>query len=109
MKNQNQSTLLLVGLLFIAGSIMSVKLPAQTITISGNVTDIDTGEPLVYASVGLKDQAIGTITNLAGDFDLHIPEGIQAEKIVISTLGYFDYVVNIENAISAEKLKIELQ
>lgn len=109
MKNQNQSTLLLVGLLFIAGSILSVNLPAQTITFSGNVTDIDTGEPLVYASVGLKDQAIGTITNLAGDFDLHIPEGIQADKIIISTLGYFDYVVNIENAISAEKLKIELQ
>ncbi len=50
-------------------------------------------EPLPYASVGLKGQAIGTVTNLLGEFDFHFPDTLANETFVISMLGYANYEV----------------
>jgi len=64
-QNQNQSILALVGLLLLVGVLLPAILFAQTHTISGKVVDNDTGEPLVYATIALENEAFGTITNLA--------------------------------------------
>ena len=61
------------------------------ITISGKAVDILTNEPLQFASVGIKEKSIGTITNLQGDFDFHIPSEYRNEILVISMLGYKNY------------------
>jgi hypothetical protein len=61
---------------------------AQKITISGKVVDSETKEPLPFASIGLKGKSLGTISNLQGDFDFHIPEEYRNEILVISMLGY---------------------
>lgn len=66
-------------------------LRAQTITISATVVDRETAEPLSYASVGIKSAAIGTISNIRGEFDFHISADYRNEVIVISMLGYRNF------------------
>ena len=63
----------------------------QQTTISGRAQDRATGEPLEFASVGIKGKAIGTVTNLQGEFDFHIPAEYRNEILVVSMLGYRNY------------------
>ncbi|MCC6837766.1 MAG: carboxypeptidase-like regulatory domain-containing protein, partial [Bacteroidia bacterium] len=70
---------------------LSGLLYAQTITISGKVIDSETKEPLPFASVGLKNRPIGTITNLHGEFDFHIPIEFRNDVLVINMLGYVPF------------------
>lgn len=64
---------------------------AQMITVSGKAVDKDTQEALVFASVGIKGKPIGTITNLQGDFDFHLPNELRNDVLVISMLGYASF------------------
>jgi TonB-linked SusC/RagA family outer membrane protein len=48
---------------------------AQTRDITGKVTAIGTGQPLVDATVGIVGQQIGTRTNERGEYRLRIPAG----------------------------------
>jgi hypothetical protein len=64
---------------------------AQTATISSRAVDKETGEPLSFASVGIKGKPIGTITNLQGEFDFHFPQAYRNEIFVISMLGYSNF------------------
>lgn len=72
-----------------------LSLPAlvwgQRTTISGRAQDRVTGEPLEFASVGIKGKALGTVTNLRGEFDFHIPSEFRNEILVVSMLGYRNY------------------
>jgi carboxypeptidase-like protein len=63
----------------------------ETITISGKVTDAETGEVLTYATVGLIGIPIGTISNAKGEFDFHIPEEYAVETLQITMIGYESY------------------
>ncbi len=78
----------LVFLLFLTGPLLCL---GQDITVSATVVDKDTNEPLGYASVGLKSVSIGTISNLRGEFDFHIPAEYRNEMMVISMLGYKNF------------------
>lgn len=72
----------------------------KTITISGKVTDAETGEFLTYATIGLRGIPIGTISNARGEFDFHMPEEYAAETFQISMIGYESFrapVTKIEN------------
>lgn len=74
-------------------SLLIVDAVGQTVTISAKAVDKETKEPLPFASVGLKGKAIGTITNLEGEFDFHFPESMAGETFVISMLGYLNYEI----------------
>ena len=65
--------------------------PAQRITVSGKVLDKATREPLPFASVWIKGKTIGTITNIQGEFDFHLPAEDRNEMMVVSMLGYLSY------------------
>src|SRR5882672_5692756 len=77
---------------------------AQSITISGKVNDRETGEALEFASVWIKGKSIGTITNLTGEFDFHMPASYRNEILIVSMLGYKSFeapvwtvVENVQN------------
>ena len=84
---------LLIGISFHAYS-------QRYITITGKVVDADTGEPIVFASIGIKDKSIGTITNAIGEFDFHIPSEYSQGIFVINMLGYESFYLSIEEIIS---------
>ena len=109
MQNQNHNTATLASLLMIFVMQLPVIVTAQSLTISGKVIDAKTGEPLVYATVALKNEPFGTITNLAGNFDFHIPEAYRHGKVVISTLGYVDFIMQVEGASKQAPVIISLE
>lgn len=94
--------------------IISVVLQAQS-TVSGIVTDQDTGRPVPYVSIFLQgDQSYGVMSNEEGMYRFSIPPGRSADKIVFSSLGYQTVFVPISalrdsvKNVSMQKSFIEL-
>ncbi len=66
---------------------MPVFASAQTGTISGTITDAQTGEPLPGATVFLPDLGLGQSTNLDGEYTIsNVPEGTHNARITY--VGY---------------------
>lgn len=82
---------------------------AQRITISGKAVDKETKEPLPFASIGIKGKSIGTITNLQGDFDFHIPRELQNDLFSINMLGYKTYEAPVWTLLNVSPLIIEVE
>lgn len=55
--------------------------------MSGNVTDAETGEPLIGATVSIKNTARGTSTDINGDYSIILSEP-QSAILVFSFVGY---------------------
>ncbi len=53
--------------------ISSAMLAAQSITISGKVTDFDSGEDLPGVNVILKGTSTGVTTDLNGEYSIEVP------------------------------------
>ena len=62
-------------------------------TITGTVTDNDTKEPLIGATVLVTGTSAGTVTDLDGKYSLTIPDG--AESISISYTGFSTQSITI--------------
>lgn len=90
-------------MLFLACLLMSVGLvTAQTLTVSGVVVSEEDGEPVVGASVLVKGENLGVITNVDGKFTIsNVPAS--AKTLVISFVGMKKQEVAIE-----PNLKIQL-
>ena len=63
--------------------------------ITGKVTDAETGEPLIGATVQVKGTTIGAVTNINGEYSIEIPD--DAEILVISYLGYGTEEISINS------------
>jgi hypothetical protein len=81
----------------------------QKITLSGKAIDNETKEPLPFATIGIKGKSIGTITNLQGEFDFHLPQEFQNDLLVINMLGYETYEAPIWTLIGTKDLIIEIK
>jgi hypothetical protein len=93
----------------IAGFVLVYQLTvAQKITISGTVLDWETHEPLPYASIGIKDKSIGTISNAEGGFDFHMPQEYRNEILVVRMLGYKNFEAPIWSILADEVIFIEM-
>jgi TonB-linked SusC/RagA family outer membrane protein len=55
-------------------------------TVSGTVTDAESGEPLIGASILVVGTGSGSITDIDGNFEVNMPEGIN--QIEVSYTGY---------------------
>jgi hypothetical protein len=88
-----------------------VALPGitQKITISGKAIDKETKEALIFATVGIKGKSIGTITNLQGEFDFHIPREFQNDLLVINMLGYKTFEAPVWTLLEIKPLIIEVE
>ncbi|MFS4468744.1 carboxypeptidase-like regulatory domain-containing protein [Maribacter sp. 2210JD10-5] len=60
----------------------------NSFSISGQILDLETSEPIPYASVYIKSESIGTTTNEDGFFVFHIPSGKEESTVIISIIGY---------------------
>lgn len=95
---------LLVLLQFVTG--ISV-LYAQSITsASGIVRDSVSGEPLSYVSVMFENSTIGAMTDDDGAFSLQNDKGLT--RLVVSSLGYDNKVVNLKAGQKNDNLDILL-
>lgn len=82
---------------------------AQKITISATVVDKENKEALAFATVGIKNKPIGTVSNLQGEFDFHFDASYADETLMISTLGYLSFEAPIRSLLNRTNLVIEME
>jgi len=58
------------------------------LTFRGKVVDSETGEPLVFASVAVKETNVATVTNIDGEFVIKISETQTSRNLEVTFLGY---------------------
>jgi hypothetical protein len=63
------------------------------LTFKGKVVDAETGNPLVFASVAVKETNVATITNIDGEFIIKIAETQTSRNLEVTYLGYKNNVV----------------
>ncbi len=78
---------------------------AQTITVSGTITDAKTGEPVDMVSIGALDSNISTISNENGEFRLTMP--VATSTLYFSHLSYKTIAVKLNG--KDEKIAVKFE
>ena len=73
--------------LFLSLTALSQKM----LSVSGKVTNAETGDPLPFATVGVKGSSYGTISNSEGKFEFFIPSTYSHDTLSISYVGHETY------------------
>lgn len=63
------------------------------LTFRGKVIDAETGTPLVFASVAVKETNVATITNIDGEFVIKIAETQTSRNLEVTYIGYKNKIV----------------
>ena len=79
----------------------------ENIKIVGRIVDKDTGEPLAYAHIGIIGKAIGTISNLNGEFEFNIPSQT-GDSLFVSHIGYETLKLSITVARTSEVIYLKV-
>jgi len=66
---------------------------AQQITVKGNITDANSGEPLVGVNIVVEGTEIGAISDLSGQYSIQVPD--QNSVLVFSYIGYLSTKVSV--------------
>lgn len=74
---------------------VSTLLYAQERTITGKVTDLETGEDLPGVNILVKGTTQGTVTDVEGNYRLSVPS--DATTLIFSSIGYAGEEVTIGN------------
>ena len=75
--------------------------------VTGRVTDVETGEPLIFANVMVSGHPLGTQTDMNGDFSILLPQG--ASSLEVSYTGYTSQTVAITKQLMSIRLKSGMQ
>ena len=75
----------------------------QTIKVKGQVVD-ESGEPLVGATVKVKDTSVGTITDFDGNFQLDVKSNA---TLVVSYLGYKNREIAVRGRAILDPIKLD--
>ena len=83
-----------LGCILIAALMCSAAF-GQNISVSGNITDASTGDPVPYASVHLEGTMIGVSSDNEGHYSISVPHD---GKLVFSSIGYTTKEVSIASS-----------
>ncbi|MEM8560303.1 MAG: carboxypeptidase-like regulatory domain-containing protein, partial [Bacteroidota bacterium] len=87
----------------------SAGTPSAGATVSGRITDADTGGPVPAATVQIEGTLRGTIANPDGRYALTLPADTDRVTLVIRTLGYVTARETVEPGGQPLTLDIVLQ
>ena len=76
--------------------------------IKGRVINKKNKRALAYASIGLRGKAIGTISNIDGEFLLNLQEKYFKDTLTFSFIGFKNTEIPI-NKIKSDKINVELK
>lgn len=71
---------------------------AQTITLSGRVTDAKTGEPIPFTNVTIVGKFMGTATDTAGYYSFQAPK--KTDSLQVSSIGYTTIIKAVKEGVS---------
>ncbi|CAN5483051.1 hypothetical protein BH09BAC3_BH09BAC3_33910 [soil metagenome] len=78
------------------------------ITITGRVTEKGSGNPLAYATVTIKGQPIGVVSNLLGEFKFTFSDQFASDTLAISMMGFETYYIIVKAIENRDKLVVVL-
>lgn len=84
-------------------SVMAAVAQSPAIKVSGQVID-EQGEPLLGATIRVKNSSIGTTTDLDGNFQLEVPGNA---VLLISYVGYKEREVAVRNRAILEPIQLQ--
>ena len=88
--------------------IMAVQVQAQTsVTVSGKVTEAESGEPLIGVNVYLKDRLYGTVTNVSGEYTLSF--NLPATGNVVLVYSYIGYQQVEREITGSQKIDVAME
>ena len=93
----------LAGFTFCPTTAMASVQQDQTIKVSGQVVDQE-GEPLIGATIKLKNAQTGVITDFDGNFTIDAPAN---GTLVVSYVGYKDREIAVRGRAIIEKIQME--
>ena len=82
---------------------MAAVAQSPAIKVSGQVID-EQGEPLLGATIRVKNSSIGTTTDLDGNFQLEVPGNA---VLLISYVGYKEREVAVRNRAILEPIQLQ--
>jgi hypothetical protein len=74
--------------------LISINTFSQTFTLSGRITDAQSGEALPYSNVRVIKTTLGTAANTSGDYEIKLTSGTYS--LVASYIGYYSDTVSVE-------------
>ncbi len=86
-----------LSILFLISGLILAQVRSKDSTIRGNIKDYDNGQPLIGATVLIKNTNFGAATDVGGNFSFAVPAG--RYNLRISMVGYEE--LSIDNAIVA--------
>jgi len=75
----------------------------------GSIRDLVTKEALPYASIGIRQKGIGTITDLDGRFKFDVSQASNQDTLVISYIGYSSLLLPISKLDVKQENTFELK
>jgi hypothetical protein len=68
----------------------------KNITIRGHIFDNENKTAIPYATVGILEQNIGTVSNTDGYFALKVPASFSGSSLIVSHMGYMSQGIPIQ-------------
>lgn len=97
------------NIIFILLLFISASLFAQQEYIAGKLLDAKSQEPIVFASIRIKNRALGVISNVDGSFKIPLKYKELGDIIEISSMGYQNTEILISNLSVYEVNIVRLQ
>lgn len=67
--------------------------PDKYLTVEGKILDKYSDRPIAFATVGIPEMAIGTVTNQNGEFRFRFPDSLRYSTLRFSHIGYLSYEI----------------
>lgn len=100
---EKKLTILLLSLL------SQMAFPQDYVSISGQIIDAETKEPLSFATINIQHTQTGVVTNGDGYFDFIFPKKYANDSIEASTVGYDNLIVAISSLLGKETIKLQMK
>ena len=81
-------SILFIGVFLLTVGLVTPMMAQKGIVLKGTVSDASTKQPIPFATVTLKNSLVGVTTNESGEFELHVPDSVSGDTLLIAFLGY---------------------
>lgn len=79
----------------------------QQVVIEGTVVDAESGQPLAFATIGIRGTSLGTATNSEGNFIISIPAGLEDSVLFCSYMGYKNFELQVKKAVGRQLVRLD--